>query len=163
LLEGYPVYVTGVRPPELGGYGPNATADRARNRLVEVLTHKSVEHPDLFVVTGLALGAEQLGAEAAVKAGLPYVAVLPHAAFGSMWSTEARAWYEDLRDGATLVVALDDRVPDTKQQAGMLQGRRDRWITDRVKEAVIVAEPDDPAYGALVLRLGDDNVFLLRP
>src|SRR5438309_3101885 len=72
LPEGHAVYVTGVRPPDLGGYEPNATADRARNRLVEVLTHKSIEHPDLLVVTGLSLGAEQLGAEAAVKAGLPY-------------------------------------------------------------------------------------------
>ena len=43
-----------------------------------MLTHKSIEHPDLLVVTGLSLGAEQLGAEAAVEAGLPYIAVLPH-------------------------------------------------------------------------------------
>ena len=32
-------------------------------------------HPDLVVVTGLGLGAEQLGAEAAAEAGVPYVAV----------------------------------------------------------------------------------------
>ena len=163
LPEGHAVYVTGVRPPELGGYGPNPTADRARNRLVEVLTHKSIEHPDLLVVTGLSLGAEQLGAEAAVKAGLPYVAVLPHEGFGSVWSTEARAWFEDLRDGATLVLTLDNRVPDTKQKAALWQQRRDQWIAEKAQEAVVVAEPDDDTYRALVTRLGDDNVFLLRP
>ena len=32
LPEGCAVAVFGVRPPELGGYGPNATADRARSR-----------------------------------------------------------------------------------------------------------------------------------
>ena len=163
LPEGHGVYVTGVRPPDLGGYEPNATADRARNRLVEVLTHKSVEHPDLFVVTGLSLGAEQLGAEAAVKAGLPYVAVLAHDGFGSVWSAATRAWMEELRAGATLNVTLESRVPGTKQQAGMWQSRRDQWITERVAEAVVVAEPDDETYVSLVLRLGDDNVFLLRP
>jgi len=163
LPEGYAVAVAGVRPPELGGYEPNATADRARNRLVEVLTHKSIEHPDLLVVTGLSLGAEQLGAEAAVKAGLPYVAVLPHEGFGSVWPDDRKAWFEDLRDGATLVVTLDRREPATKQQAGQWQGRRDQWIREHVKEAIVVGEPDDATFRAFADRLGEDDVFLLRP
>ena len=163
LPEGHAVGVFGVRPPDLGGYEPNATADRARSRLTEVLSHKSIDHPDLVVVTGLSLGAEQLGAEAAVAAGLPYVAVLPHAGFGSVWSDTARAWFEDLRDGALLTVTLDQREPGTKQQAAMWQRRRDQWIIERVAEAVVVADPMDETYAALVTRLGDDDVFLLKP
>jgi ribonuclease HI len=163
LPEGHAVMITGVRPPDLGGYGPNAVADRARSRLVEVLTHKSIEHPDLLVVTGLSLGAEQLGAEAAVAAGLPYVAVLPHQGFGSVWSETARAWFEDLRDGALLTVNLDNREPDTKQQAAMWQRRRDLWILERADEAIVVGTPDDDTYQSIVMKLGDDNVFLLRP
>jgi uncharacterized phage-like protein YoqJ len=163
LPEGYAVAVAGVRPPDLGGYEPNATADRARNRLVEILTHKSIEHPDLLVVTGLSLGAEQLGAEAAVKAGLPYVAVLPHEGFGSVWPEDRKAWLDDLCEGATLVLKLDRRTPDTKQQAGQWQGRRDQWIREHVTEAIVVGEPDDPTFRAFADRLGDDQVFLLRP
>ena len=163
LPEGHAVMVTGAKPPELGGYGPNPTADRVRSRLVEVLTHKSIEHPDLIVVSGLALGAEQLGAEAAVAAGLPYVAVLPHQGYGSVWSETARAWFEDLRDGALLTINLDQREPETKQQAAMWQRRRDLWILERAAEAIIVGTPDDEAYQAAVMRLSDDNVFLLRP
>ena len=163
LPEGHAVMITGARPPDLGGYGPNATADRARSRMVEVLTHKSIEHPDLLVVTGLALGAEQLGAEAAVAAGLPYVAVLPHQAFGSVWSETARAWFEDLRDGALLTINLDNREPETKQQAAMWQRRRDLWILERAAEAIVVGPPDDETYLSIVTRLGDENVFLLRP
>jgi uncharacterized phage-like protein YoqJ len=163
LPEGHAVMVTGAKPPELGGYGPNPTADRARSRLVEVLTHKSIEHPDLIVVTGLALGAEQLGAEAAVAAGLPYVAVIPHQGYGSVWSETTRAWFEDLRDGALLTINLDPREPETKQQAAMWQRRRDLWILERAAEAIVVGTPDDEAYQAAVMRLGDDNVFLLRP
>jgi ribonuclease HI len=163
LPEGHAVYVTGVRPPELGGYGPNPHADRVRARLQEILEHKSIEHPDLLVVTGLALGAEQLGAEAAVRAGLPYVAVVAHEGFGAVWSEEARAWFEDLRDGAALIVTLDSRTPETKAQAAMWQRRRDQWIAERAAEAIVVGEPDDEAFTTLVSRLGEDQVFLLHP
>jgi ribonuclease HI len=163
LPEGHAVAVTGARPPELGGYGPNPTADRVRNRLVEILGHKSIEHPDLIVVTGLSLGAEQLGAEAAVAAGLPYVAVLPYEGFSSVWNETARNWFEELRGGAALTITLEHRAPETKQQAGMWLGRRDTWILERVAEAIVVAEPDDRTYTSVVSKLGDDDVFLLRP
>jgi ribonuclease HI len=163
LPEGRAVGVFGVRPPELGGYDPNPVRDRARNRLAEVLAHKSTEHPDLLVVTGLSLGAEQLGAEAAVEAGLPYVAVLPYEGFESVWPEASRAWFEELRDGATLTITLEKRAPETKQQAGMWLGRRDTWILERVAEAIVVAEPDDRTYASVVVKLGDDDVFLLRP
>ena len=163
LPEGHSVAVTGVRPPDLGGYGRNPTADRVRARLVEILGHKSIEHPDLLVVTGLGLGAEQLGAEAAVQAGLPYVAVLPYEDAGAVWPDDTKAWFEELRDGALLTITLDKRRPETKQQAGLWLRRRDQWIAERVAEAVVVAEPDDEQYRSLVVRLGDENVFLLRP
>jgi ribonuclease HI len=163
LPEGYAIAVAGVRPPDLGGYEPNPTEDRARNRLVEVLTHKSIEHPDAFVVTGLSLGAEQLGAEAAVAAGLPYVAVLPHEGFGSVWPEVRRAWFDELRNGATLTLTLEKRAPDTKQQAGLFQSKRDEWIRRNVAEAIVIGAPDDPAYDAYTKALGDEQVFLLRP
>jgi ribonuclease HI/uncharacterized phage-like protein YoqJ len=163
LPEGHAVAITGVRPPDLGGYGPNPTADRVRSRLVEILSHKSIEHPDLVVVTGLGLGAEQLGAEAAVQAGLPYVAVLPYEDVGAMWTAESKAWFEDLRDGALLTLTLEKRKPETKQQAGLWLRRRDQWMAERVAEAVVVAEPDDEQYRSLVVRLGEESVFLLRP
>jgi ribonuclease HI/uncharacterized phage-like protein YoqJ len=163
LPEGHAVGVFGVRPPELGGYEPNPVADRARARLVEVLSHKSIEHPDLLVVTGLSLGAEQLGAEAAVAAGLPYVAVLPFEAFDAVWSATARTWFDELCHGAALTITLEPRTPETKQQAGMWLGRRDTWILERVAEAIVIAEPDDRTAAAVVTKLGDDAVFLLRP
>jgi uncharacterized phage-like protein YoqJ len=163
LPEGYAIAVAGVRPPELGGYDPNPVADRVRSRLVEILTHKSVEHPDLLVVTGLGLGAEQLGAEAAVQAGLPYVAVLPYDGMASVWSETSRAWFEELRDGATLTITLDKRAPETKQQAGLWLRRRDQWMLERVSEAIVVGQPDEEPHRSIVLRLGDENVFLLRP
>ena len=98
-----------------------------------------------------------------MAAGLPYVAVLPHRGFGSVWPEARRKWFDDLVGGALLTITLEDREPETKQQAGLWQRRRDQWILERAAEAVVVAEPDDDAYAAAVTRLGEDEVFLLRP
>ncbi|MGH8974336.1 MAG: ribonuclease H family protein, partial [Acidimicrobiia bacterium] len=63
--------VFGHRPPELGGYGENPTATAVQDRITEILAAKRQMHPDLHVLSGLALGAETLGAEAALDAGVP--------------------------------------------------------------------------------------------
>src|SRR5207248_3049474 len=69
---GHKVAVVGHRPPELGGYQANPTADAVRAKLAEILAAKRELHDDLVVLTGLGLGAEQLGAVAAVEAGVPF-------------------------------------------------------------------------------------------
>ncbi|HEX2064036.1 MAG TPA: ribonuclease H, partial [Acidimicrobiales bacterium] len=61
---GHRLVVSGHRPPALGGYDANPVADGVRARLAEILEAKLQLHPDLVVLTGLGLGAEQLGAEA---------------------------------------------------------------------------------------------------
>ncbi|MGK2929100.1 MAG: ribonuclease H family protein, partial [Acidimicrobiales bacterium] len=65
LPEGQLVGVFGARPPELGGYDPNPIADTVGRRLQEILAAKLRVDPDLHVVSGLRLGAEMIGAEAA--------------------------------------------------------------------------------------------------
>jgi hypothetical protein len=77
LPAGHLLAVVGHRPPELGGYDANDVATGVLRRLTEVIDAQAQLHPDLVVLTGLGLGAEQLGAEAAEHAGVPYVAVLP--------------------------------------------------------------------------------------
>src|SRR5947208_8236781 len=83
LPGGRLVAAFGHRPPELGGYGDNPVAAGVRARLAEILAAKkklaagSVDG-DLWLLTGLLLGAEQLAAEAAVEAGVPFVAVQPY-------------------------------------------------------------------------------------
>ena len=63
--------VFGLRPPELGGYDENAVAAGVRDKLTEILAAKKKMHPELWMLTGLLLGAEQLAAEAAREAGDP--------------------------------------------------------------------------------------------
>src|SRR5207248_5502688 len=64
LPGGRLVAVLGHRPPELGGYGENPVAAGVRDRLAEILAAKKEMHSDLWLLTGLLLGAEQLAAEA---------------------------------------------------------------------------------------------------
>ena len=166
LPEGRRLLVVGHRPPELGGYGPNPVADDIRRRLREILEAKHQLHPDLVVMTGLQLGAEQLGAEAAGEAGVPFVAVQPYPEPDRVWPAESRKHYADLIRRASAALLLERKVPDTKQKAGAALARRDAFLARNVDEAVVVWDRADPAIGKLVktleTHLGDD-VWILEP
>jgi len=159
--------VAGHRPPAMGGYEPNPTADRVRDRMAEVLTAKRELHPDLVVLTGLGLGAEQLGAEAAVEAGVPYVAVLPYPEQDSVWPAASREHHRRLLDGARSVVLLRRTPPATRQQAGAALRRRDAWLAANADEALVVWDGRDAAVGrtvrALEDALGEDDVWVIPP
>ncbi len=165
--EGHLVAVAGHRPPELGGYGPNPVADGVRRRLQEVLAATAELHPDLVVLSGLGLGAEQLGAEAAAAAGLPYVAVLAFPGQESVWPEASRRRYRELLDGAAGQVVVQSRAPATARQAGIALGRRDAWLARHADEAVVVWDREDPLVGRLARSfadaLGETEVWLLEP
>ena len=146
---GHLVAVAGHRPPELGGFDENPVAARVRRRLREVLAAKAVLHPDLAVLTGLGLGAEQLGAEAAAEAGIPYVAVLPFPDPDSKWPASSRARYRTLLEGAAGHVVLDPTAPATRQRAGAALGRRDAWLARNAAEAIVVWDGEDRDVGRL--------------
>jgi ribonuclease HI/uncharacterized phage-like protein YoqJ len=159
--------VAGHKPPALGGYDENPVAVRARARLAEVLAAKHELHPDLVVLTGLGLGAEQIGAEAAAAAGVPYVAVLPYPDPDSVWPAPSRARFRELLAGADGQVLLQAKAPPNRQQAGAALRRRDAWLARNADEAVVVWDEDDADVGRLVrsLRdaLGEEEVWVIAP
>jgi uncharacterized phage-like protein YoqJ len=167
LPAGRLVLVGGHRPGELGGYGPNPIADAVRSRLVETLTAMVAVDGPLTVVSGLRLGAEQLGAEAALEAGLPLVAILPYPEADKPWPAESRRRFAELVDAAALAITLEKKVPATKQLAGAALSRRDAWLARQVDSAVIVWDQDDDMVGRLVRsledHLGADQVLLVNP
>jgi ribonuclease HI len=167
LPTGRLVLVTGAKPPALGGYGPNAVADAVRDKLAEILAAKQQLAPDLAVLTGLLLGAEQLGAEAARAAGVPYVAVLPYPSPDAVWPDESRRRFDALARGATATIQLERKSPASKQQAGAALARRDGWLARQVDEAIVVWDGDDAAVGKTVrsLRdhLGEEEVWVVEP
>ncbi|MEX2659831.1 MAG: ribonuclease H [Acidimicrobiales bacterium] len=164
---GHLVAVGGHRPPGLGGFDDNPVADGARRKLREVLEAKATLHPDLIVLTGLGLGAEQLAAEAAAEAGVPYVAVLPFPEPDVPWPATSKARFRSLLEGAAGRVVLDPTAPSTKQRAGAALGRRDAWLARNADEAIVVWDRDDRDVGRLVRsyedHLGETEVWVVEP
>ncbi|MFP5256327.1 MAG: SLOG family protein [Acidimicrobiia bacterium] len=167
LPEGRLVLVAGHRPEALGGYDHNPVADGVRTRLAEALRAMVEVDGPLTVVSGLRLGAEQLGAEAALAEGLPLVAVLPYPEPDKPWPPAARARFAELVDAATAAITLESRSPATKQAAGAALARRDAWLARQVDSAVVVWDHEDDVVGRLVRsledHLGPDQVLLVHP
>ena len=166
LPGGRLVAVFGHRPPELGGYDENPVAAGVRDKLAEILAAKKEVYPELWMLTGLLLGAEQLAAEAARKAGVPYVAVQPYPAPESQWPSSSRDRYAELIRHAGAAVLLERAVPDSKQKFGAALARRDGWLAKHIDEAIVVWDGQDPALGKLVRSLEDklgNDVWIVEP
>jgi ribonuclease HI/uncharacterized phage-like protein YoqJ len=164
---GHLVVVTGLRPPGLGGYSDNPTAQKVRDKLIEILTAKRQLHPDLTVLTGMGLGAEQLGAEAAAAAGVPYVAVLAFPGMEQVWPDASRQRFAKLLASASATTTLQQKQPDSKQAVGGALARRDAWLARHASDAIIVWDGDDAGVGRSVRsfqdHLGEDEVWVLEP
>ena len=164
---GQRIVVVGHRPPELGGYDDNPTSKAVRQQLAAILGAKKQLHPDLVVMTGLGLGAEQLGAEAAVEAGVPFVAVLPYPDPDSVWPIASRRRFADLLTAARSTVVLQMKVPESKQLAGGALARRDAWLFRHADEALAVWNGEDPVIGRAVRSLQDhlpeEDVWVVEP
>ena len=159
--------VTGHRPPDLGGYDDNPVASAVRRQLVEIFAAKRSMHDDLVAMTGMGLGAEQLGAEAAVEAGVPFVAVLPYPDPDAMWPEASRRRFRSLVEAAAGTVLLQMKKPETKLKAGAALARRDAWLARHAHEAVVVWDGADAIVGRAVRSLrdhvGEEDVWVLTP
>jgi ribonuclease HI/uncharacterized phage-like protein YoqJ len=167
LPPGRLVLVAGHRPDGLGGYGDSAVADDVRRRIGEALLAMVAVDGPLTVVSGLRLGAEQLGAEAAVEHDLPLVAVLPFPDPDKPWPADARARFAELKARAGTVLTLEQRSPATKQLAGAALARRDAWLARQVDSALVVWDQEDDLVGRTVRsledHLGPEEVLLVHP
>ncbi|MGH9182163.1 MAG: SLOG family protein, partial [Acidimicrobiales bacterium] len=164
---GHLVAVVGHRPPDLGGYKANPVATQVRGRLAEILAAKHQLRADLVVLTGLGLGAEQLGAEAAATVGVPYFAVLPYPDPDSPWPAESRQRFKELLAGAAGQVVLQSRRPVDRVQAGAALRRRDAWLARHASEALVVWDGEDAmvgrAFRSLQDALGEEDVWVVTP
>jgi uncharacterized phage-like protein YoqJ len=147
--------------------GDPVTAGELLDTLVGELATVASEHADLVVVTGLRQGAEQLAAEAAVGAGVPYVAVLPWPDPASGWPDDARERFTELAEEADAVVLLQDEVPASRQGQVAAMARRDDWLARHVDGALVVWDGADEAVGrthrTLLDHLGADAVTVVPP
>ncbi len=167
LPAGRLVLVTGHRPGELGGYDANPVAERVTTRLQDTLAAMVQVDGALTVVSGLRLGGEQLGAEAALALGLSLVVVLPYPEADKPWPAQARTRFAELVAAAEVVITLEKKAPVTKQLAGAALARRDAWLAKQVDEAVVVWDQEDDVVGRLVRsledHLGAEHVLFVHP
>jgi ribonuclease HI len=164
---GRALLVVGHRPPIVDPDGDPETAGELIDTLIGELMAAEKAHPDLVVVTGLRQGVEQLAAEAAVGAGLPYVVVLPWPDPAAGWADEARERFMELAEEADQLVLLQEGVPDSRQGQVAAMARRDDWLARNVDDALVVWDGDDEAVGrfqrTLVDHLGPEAVTVVPP
>jgi uncharacterized phage-like protein YoqJ len=138
-----------------------------RARMAEVLAAKQELHDDLVMLSGMGLGAEQLGVEAALEVGVPYVAVLAFPGQEAVWPADAKDHFRALVDKAHAEVLLQAKEPPNKQGVSAALSRRDAWLARNAAEALVVWDGEDPGAGRTVrsLRehLGEEEVWVLDP
>lgn len=164
---GHRLVVAGLRPRELGGYEATDAHDAIRRTLRKILAAKAEMFPNLVVLSGLRLGAELLGAEAAIEAGIPLVAVLPYPDPDRPWPDASRRRFAAVVDRAADVIVLQKAAPADQKAARGALGRRDAWFARNAHEAVVVWDHDDLGVGkfvaSLTAALGDDEVWIVEP
>jgi ribonuclease HI len=160
IPAGHLVVVLGQRAPEVAG----EVAAKVRDDLIDVLTGLALTQRDLVVVTGLREGAERMAAEAAIRADVPYVAVLPFPDAHLRSAATDRARVVDLLGRAREVVVLEKKVPSDKATFAASLARRDAWLARSADEAILVWDEVDERFAklhrGLDSHLGADLVIL---
>lgn len=163
--DGHIVLVTGPRPPEIGGYGPNPTATAIKDQLAKIITAKAEITPDLKVMTGLGLGVEQIAAEVAIEARIPFIAVLPYPDQDSVWPDGTKREYKTLIEKADEEILLQATSPASKQAAGAALSRRTAWMAKAAQEAIVVWGGKEPKLERVLHLLqdqvGEDDVWIV--
>jgi len=166
IPEGHLLVVFGLGPDGLGGWDPNSVADDVRRRLQEWIDGQAQIHPDLVVVTGLRPGAEVLAAEAAIRADVPYAAVIAFPDMDRNLSSSARARFVDLKGRAKVAVPFEKKSPADNDAFRKAMARRDSWLIGIADQAVLVWDEQDNRldrlFQDLEKALGDD-LLVIRP
>jgi ribonuclease HI/uncharacterized phage-like protein YoqJ len=167
LPAGWRVLILGHRPPQLGGYDlDNPTASEVRRRITEILGGVLAVHDEVVVVSGLGLGAEQIGAEAAIAAGVPYAVVLAFPDSETVWPFESQRRFRRLLSTATASITLSSKTPKSKQEAGMAIGSRNTWLIERADAAIVVSNGQDRDLRVQIASLEGrvpEDVWVIEP
>jgi uncharacterized phage-like protein YoqJ len=87
----FKISFTGHRPQKL-------SVDRYKSQVHQFLSAQLSLHPDLLVISGGALGVDQVSAEVSLDLGIPFVFILPFPVdvMSARWSSSARKHLLDL-------------------------------------------------------------------
>lgn len=137
------IAATGHRPNKLGGYH-NTEAD---NRL-RLTAHRYLSKTQpAVVITGMALGWDQRVAEAALLAGIPFVAAVPFAGQESKWPPRAQRVYRELLSQAHGVVIVSPGGYDPAKMH-----KRNEWMVDHSDRIVALWDGGETGGTAACVR-----------
>jgi ribonuclease HI len=163
---GHLLVVFGHRAADLGGYDDNPVAAGVRRKIIEILDGVRQVQPDVVVLTGLGLGTEQLAAQAAADARVPYVAVWAFPNQEKVWPPATQDTYGRLVEGAASTISLSRKEPATKAAAGKALGLRQQWMIAHADSAIVVWDGKDATIGAINRALHQrlpDDVWIIQP
>ena len=126
------VCFTGHRPNKLGGYKPCATHDWLRARVRELL----LELQPKEAISGMALGFDQIAAQACLDIGVPFVAAVPFETQFMQWPLESQQAYATLLNKAARVHVVDPVSPTTGWEAAQKLHARNHWMVDNSDEVI---------------------------
>jgi uncharacterized phage-like protein YoqJ len=115
------ITITGHRPPKLGGYDLN----NEENLFISYRTHLALKRlKPSIVISGMALGADQMAVVECLRLGIPYIVCLPFLGQESMWPLKAQNLYHKLLDKALKI----EVVSEGKYEAWKMQARNERMV-----------------------------------
>lgn len=114
------IAITGHRPDKLGGY-----SEDIYRRLVEMYVHVFKDLRPARVISGMALGADQAAAEAAISLEIPVIAAVPFEGQESRWPEMSQIQYHNILDRCSEVVVVCDGG-----FAGWKMQKRNEWMVD---------------------------------
>ena len=104
------------------------------DELTEAIVNLDAEND--VIISGLRLGAELLGAEVALKVGIPVGIVLPYADPVRVWSSADRARFDAAVEAAAWVVTLEG---DPAKPASAIRGRN-AWLWSAAVGAIVAGD-----------------------
>ncbi len=124
--------VTGHRPPKLGGYDNYEAHMRIKMHMKEEIRR----HSPSKVITGMALGTDQLFALAAHELGVPFIAAVPFTGQDSRWPETSQLVYRDLLSKAAALHVISSGVMSNYSAVVEAMHVRNHWMADRSTDAL---------------------------
>lgn len=112
------------------------------------------------LLTGMALGVDQLAAEVASRNGIPFVAVIPFEGQESRWPRIAQERYRELLD-----IADEQIVVSPGGYAAWKMLRRNEWMVDHSQQSIAVWNGDRKGgtYNCVQYALDKRDVWGINP
>lgn len=149
--------ITGHRPPKLFVTDPYSKTNY--EKLVNFYKSLYVRFGDnLEINSGMALGADQAAAEAALDMGIPYHAILPFKGQDNNWFHESKVKYNYLLSGASSIICLHDRLPRDKNEATRLLNKRNEAIVDHSENILALWNGEESGTANCIRYANSQNI-----